>query len=124
MTSNILLYIDAGLDTDPLLNYDKELYIFTSSVCNHYDDFINIMKKLGYKIKLTAIYYNKPFVIVCYSENKTIHYHFNVYIPQDIFIILKNKHIDILYLREQYYEKTIKEYFPKSITTNTQIIYK
>jgi len=104
-----LLYIEAGLDISPLSLYNTNQYIYTSSK-NMFDDFTKIMKKEGYKIVISCIYYNKPFMVEYHNKNKRLIYYFNIEFPKDYYTIIKED-VNII-LSNIDYIKFIADYFP------------
>jgi hypothetical protein len=92
-----LLYIGAGMDIDPILNYSEyDRFIYTidrpfDNLNDHIlDDFIKIIKKQGYSVKIKQISYNQPFYIKCSNDKKHIKYWFNIMVPTSSMLRYEN----------------------------------
>ena len=116
-----LLYIGAGLDLEPILNFsDVDKFIYTidkpfDELNDHIiDDFISSIKKHGYTVKLTMISYYKPFYIKCYNKNKTIKYFFNILIPTSN--MLKYESINFIKINSKYDSQYISDQLKGSLS--------
>ncbi len=66
-------------DYDRIICTDSRL--FTNATEDILDIFINTMRSHGFRVKLSHIYYDRPFYVKCFNQQKYVKYYFNTCFP-------------------------------------------